>query len=151
MFLSQMHSQFDIIVLSEIWSHNVSFYANIFGCNTYDFFYDLPPTSKIGGVAIYVKKSLNSTVRSDLYILFYPTCKCENVWLDVCKNNKKYVIAAIYRHPNQSSANFFQHLELKLNLITKVNKTCFILGDINIDLLKAHVDSATGTYLGNIL
>ena len=50
---------FDVIVLSEVWSFNLSFYSNIF--KDYVFYYDLPTGSNIGGVGVYWS---NSTTRT---------------------------------------------------------------------------------------
>ena len=54
--LESLCVEFDVVVLSEIWSYNVEFYHNILP--DYNFYYELPTGSNIGGVGIYVKKSL---------------------------------------------------------------------------------------------
>ena len=51
--LDLLETQFDVIVLSEICTHNIVFYSNILV--GYDFYYDLPEHSKIGGVGIFVR------------------------------------------------------------------------------------------------
>ena len=52
---------FDIIVLTEIWTTNIQFYSNILP--GYCFYYDLPKHSKVGGVDLYIKK-YSQTARS---------------------------------------------------------------------------------------
>jgi len=52
-YLSTLTLIFDIIILSEIWSTNISLYTNLF--HNYDFFYNLP-SGRAGGVGIYAKK-----------------------------------------------------------------------------------------------
>ena len=47
---------FDILILSEIWTCNITFYQNIF--EGYCFLCDLPKNSSVGGVGMYVKKIL---------------------------------------------------------------------------------------------
>jgi hypothetical protein len=43
--------EFDVVVLSEVWSSNIDFYSNIpDGCH---FYYDLPDSKKAGGVRVY--------------------------------------------------------------------------------------------------
>ena len=149
--LNLLEFNFDIIVLSEIWSYNIENYRNIFGENKYDFFYDLPVGSNIGGVGIYVKKSLNAKVRKDLHIKFYPDYKCENIWIDVSVNKEKFTVAGIYRHPNQNIQKFFELIEPSLLLVNRAKSVCFGLGDVNIDLLKYDQNNYTKTYLDNLI
>jgi hypothetical protein len=150
-FLAEIDRKFDVIVVSEPWSINLNFYANLFGINSYEFYYDLPNNSKVGGVAVYVKKSLQCKLRKDLFIKFNPEYKCENLWFEICKCNKNFLIAAIYRHPNQNCKKFFELLEPNLNMISNSKTTCLVLGDINLDLVKYNVDSVTKLYIDNLV
>jgi len=54
----------DVIVLSEIWSYNVSLYSN--HLSGYHFHYDLPSASSVGGVGIYVRSSHGGTENAGL-------------------------------------------------------------------------------------
>ena len=47
-FLLSLNIEFDVLVLSEIWSNNLEFFSNIFA--GYSFYYDSPQTSSVGGV-----------------------------------------------------------------------------------------------------
>ena len=42
----------------------------------------------------------------------------------------------IYRHPNGDLERFIEHGSSTADRINQENKTCIILGDFNIDLLK---------------
>ena len=53
--------KFDAIILTEIWSTNINYYVNLF--DNYSFFYELPETSKTGGVGLYIKNDLCPAVR----------------------------------------------------------------------------------------
>ena len=53
-FLELLNLSFNIIVLSEIWSNNITFYCNILP--RYTFYYDLPTISNVGGVGIFLLK-----------------------------------------------------------------------------------------------
>src|SRR3989442_899833 len=57
-FLHSLSFNFDIILLSEIWSTNIPYFANLLP--NYDFFYELP-TVRAGGVGMYVIKTLNAS------------------------------------------------------------------------------------------
>src|SRR3989442_11391384 len=56
-FLQCLSFQFDVIILSEIWSTNIQYFANLF--NEYDFFYQIS-NNRAGGVGIYIKTSHNA-------------------------------------------------------------------------------------------
>jgi len=56
-FIQSVTLDFDVIVLSEIWSYNIDLYRNLFV--DYTLYYDLPLSSCVGGVGIYVKNTLN--------------------------------------------------------------------------------------------
>ena len=54
-FLDLLDLNFDIIVLSEIWSYNVDFYQNIL--NGYSLYTDLPSATSVGGIGMFIKKT----------------------------------------------------------------------------------------------
>ena len=132
---------FDILILSEIWTHNITFYENIF--DGYSFYSDLPLTSSIGGVGMYIKNDLSCKPRTDLLLTSTTDNKIENLWFEIVKNKVKYLIGGIYRHPNQNIKEFSELLESKLKVISNRNIPCFIAGDINIDFIKAETNKNT--------
>ena len=141
--------EFDVIILSEIWANNITFYCNIF--EGYSFYYDLPKNTSIGGLGIYVKTDLVHKQRSDLHLSSSNTLKCENMWVEVTKNKHKYLIGGVYRHPNQNILEFTSALENNLDKISKGNVPCIIAGDINIDFLKITTNKQTENYLNALL
>ena len=50
--------EFDVIILTEIWTVNINFYANLF--TGYDFYYDLSVDSSVGGVGIFAQLRTSS-------------------------------------------------------------------------------------------
>ena len=139
--------EFDVIVLSEIWSTNIDFYENIF--DDYIFYSDIPST--IGGVGMYVKGSLRVKVNHELKIITQADCKVENLWIEINKHKTKYVVGGIYRHPNQNVNTFNDILSDKLAQISRAKKPCIIVGDINIDFMKITNNNCTKDYLNNLL
>jgi len=77
--------------------------------------------------------------------------KVESLWLKVSKNNKKYIVAGIYRHPNKDIRDFSVQLEITLENISKKKTPCIIAGDINIDFAKYGVHHETTDYVNNLL
>ena len=52
-FIHLLDYMFDVIVFSEIWAYNIDYYRNILP--GYEFYYNLPIDSKVGGVGIFVR------------------------------------------------------------------------------------------------
>ena len=119
---------------------SASVYSNLFA--NYSFFYDLPDTSTIGGIGIFIRTNLNPVLRQDLKIKSYTNLRIENLWFEVTSaSNNKYIIGGLYRHPNQPIPIFNDALSDVLDLIP--NKHCIIAGDINTDLLKFDINVPT--------
>ena len=49
-------NDFDIIVLSEIWSYNIEFYCNLL--RGYTLIHDLPTNSERGGLGLFIQKKM---------------------------------------------------------------------------------------------
>ena len=91
--------------------------------------------SNVGGVGIYVKKTLKC---QQLHSISIPSVgpidqMVENLWLEISNESFTYIVAGIYRHPNQNIADFIQKLEHCLDLVKKKQVPCIIAADINID------------------
>jgi len=74
-FLRTIHHEFDVIILSEIWSYNVSLYSNLL--SGYNFLYDLLSASSVGGVGIYVQSSHAYCIIDDFKISSANECPVE--------------------------------------------------------------------------
>jgi hypothetical protein len=141
--------EFDVIILTEIWTVNINFYANLF--TGYDFYYDLPQDSKVGGVGLFIRNTCTVHELPQYQILSTRTSVVENKWVEVTKESRKYIIGGIYRHPNQNIADFTSLLEPVLNSISDQKLPCIIAGDINIDLTKSRVNENTSRYVDSLL
>ena len=137
---------FDVIVLSEVWSFNISFYNNIF--KDYVFYYDLPmPTeSNIGGVGVYIKSCFACIERNEFKLHCSGANKVENIWLEIAKGNISCIIGAMYRHPSRPIKQFSESIENTLSKIALHNKPCIVAGDMNIDLVKNTTNKQTSDY-----
>ena len=83
-FLQSFKLDFDILVLSEIWSYNVDLYSTLFA--GYSFYYDLPLFGSVGGVGIYVKNTIRHNRLDTLKIPSTCDCSVENIWLEISTN-----------------------------------------------------------------
>ena len=134
-FLELLNFKFDVIVLTEICAYNIAYYRNILP--GYQFHYALPDNSKVGGVGLFVRCGYDVQEVSDYTIASSDSNKIENLWLKISKENNKFIVGGIYRHPNQNISDFkasFEHIQDK---ISNQPLPCVIAGDMNIDLVKS--------------
>ena len=146
-FLHSLNIEFDVLVLSEIWSTNIELFSNILP--GYSFYYDSPKTSSVGGVGVFIKHDYSCAILDNLKIT---NCsQIENIWIEISKDNYKYIIGAVYRHPNHNIREFGALLENSLCSISKQNVPCIISGDFNIDLCQYESHTATTDYVDMLL
>lgn len=146
-FLISIPLQFHMVVLSEVWACNIDFYSKVLG--NYQFFYDIPIKSKVGGTAVYIHQSLSTFLRPDLRINFSSEYPIEQLWLEIDAKNEKFLIGCLYRHPKCNINHFSYNLNAFLNSpeIDKYKHNILILGDININLLNFDLSSDINAYL----
>ena len=97
-------------------------------------FLSQPSLSNAGGVAFYINNNLNLNIRPE----FTTTADdFEALWIEVHNNSHSNLLCGkIYRYPNGDLERFIEHVSSTADRINRENKTCIILGDFNIDLLK---------------
>ena len=59
-------SEFDLIVLSEVWSNNIEFYQDIF--KGYTLYFDLPTTGNVGRIGIFTRNDILSKFMPQYYV-----------------------------------------------------------------------------------
>ncbi len=148
-FLELLVIKFDVIVLSEIWSTNIDFYCNILP--GYSFHYHLPCDSHIGGIGMFISNSIDYQELTGYQVHNLSSNRIDDLWFEMNKNNKKYIIGGIYRHPNQQIAEFKQHMDAVLDTLANQKYPCIIAGDINIDLVKCNDNRDTAEYVDTLL
>ena len=148
MFIDLLDIEFDVLILSEIWSYNIEFYNNIF--DGYSFYYELPKTSSVGGVGMYIRKNMFCKNRYDLHLQSSSNLQVENLWFEIRKNKRRYIIGGIYRHPHGNIEAFSEKFELTLGKISRKKTPSVIAGDININLLQVEINKTVEKYV-NIL
>ena len=147
--ISTIDHDFDVIVLSEIWSYSISLFTNLFP--GYCFYYDLPCDSNVGGIGIYVRSTLSHCILDAFKIYRDSNNQVENIWMEVIKDCRKYIIGGIYRHPSSNINKFSEKMDNTLALISKQKLSCLIAGDINIDLKNFHIHLDTKAYLDTLI
>ena len=119
-----------------------------FSLKGYNFFQANRLKGRGGGVALFVKENLNVKVLDDVKI---SVDGVESLFIEVTDANKNYSIAGvIYRKPSSNVHDFVESLETVLNIINKKSKTCFLMGDFNIDLMQSNQNNVIKNYVDMI-
>ena len=90
--------------------------------------------SNSGGIALYIRESLKGSVITDLSV---SKPHCESLFIDIQTGSKNTcTVGVIYRRPENNFKRFLPELSNLLNHNKVNNKSCTIMGDLNIDLIK---------------
>ena len=146
--MATLNFPFDIMALSEVWSFNISMYSSLFP--DYNFFYNLPKNSSVGGVGIYIRKSFTVSPRIDLSLdSALPDNSVESLFVEISKFSFRSLIGCLYRHPSGNITKFTESLESLLHSpsFNKGLSNCFCMGDVNLDLLKFDTHSSISNYI----
>lgn len=143
-FINSCKCAFDVYILSEVWNSNIDFYKSLIP--GYDFLYSLPEHTHVGGVGVYIRSNLNVSIRMDLQV---KSNYFEILCLEFTSDSCKYLVCAIYRHPNSPIRDFIEALSQILSNIPHQRKT-FLVGDINIDLKKYNTDNLVKAYVDEL-
>ncbi len=145
-FVHSLNFSFDIIILSEIWSTNLSYFLNLLP--DYNFFYE-SPNIRAGGVGIYTKKSL--IVSQTTKYNAGPTFRgYESLWLEISGGRNLTVIGGFYRHPSSSIKDFSEDFLISLDKLKNI-KHGYIFGDMNICLSGYSSTPSTRMFIDSIL
>ena len=151
--LSLLKTKFDIIGISEhkIQKGNDASISNIDIPGFHPFVFDCSDTTH-GGTGLYIKNSIVYNKRDDLKI--YSSGHFESTFIEIIFPNKKnMIIGCIYRHPTStlSLQKFNEEIfDTLLDKITNEDKTCALMGDFNIDLLKIDSNTNTNIFYNNL-
>ena len=93
---------------------------------------------KGGGVGFYVTQNLNCELLEDFSVM---SETFESIFIEIKAPSKRNIIVGeIYRPPNSSAIDYGEHVHGLLSNRYFDNKTCFIMGDFNLNLLN-HIDN----------
>ena len=126
-------SEYDLLCFAETRLTKDS--SPLFKLSAYEM-YSNPRYAQSGGVAIYVNRSHSSTVVPDLSLM---ESEIETVFVDVCMNEKRYMVGCIYRPLRYSIRAFLIRFGSLLALIGENYGSHIVIlqGDFNINLLSS--------------
>ena len=147
--LSCTNKNFDIIAITETRiTKNVSIANNL---NIKNYSTEFTPTeSSAGGTLLYIANHLSYKPRQDLNI--YKKNELESTFIEIMNPKKSNIIVGtIYKHPSMDLTDFnSNYLNNLLEKISKEQKSVFLLGDFNINLLNYNVHNPTNEFLDSL-
>ena len=147
--LSSTEKVFDIIAVSETRiTKQVSLLINL-NLNHYSFEFT-PTEASAGGTLLYIANHLSYKCRNDLNI--YKKNELESTFIEIVNPKKSNIIVGvIYRHPSMDLADFnSSYLNKLLENISKEQKSMFLLGDFNVNLLNYNEHNQTNEFLDSL-
>ena len=135
--ISMLHSlgdfNFSFIAISETWFNNTTSHG-LYNIDGYNFIHNDRIDRRGGGVALYIKSSINYVIRDDLNR--HLTNDAETIFIEVQNGNQaNVIIGIIYRPPDNQLASFNNSLCSCLDALSNEHKDCFLAGDFNVNLL----------------
>ena len=140
-YIETFNQKFDIIGLSEkgLKENEVDSY-NIQGCNHVA----MPRVyAERGGVSLYVRNIFNYEVRKDLS---FRNEYCECLFIEIA-DVKPVLVVVVYRRPGTDLKTFTEFISNKVDIVKSDKHTCYLLGDLNINLLRHNVHRQTKDFL----
>ena len=134
-YVSNLNIDFSIIAFSETWLKRDN--EQCYGMHGYNAEYNSRPAKVGGGVSLFIKEGIEYTIRSDL-------CNMSNVAetlfieidKDVFGHDNNIIVGVLYRPPDTDMTRFNDFINDLTSTIKTESKSCYILGDYNINLLK---------------
>ena len=102
-----------------------------------------------GGVGLYLSDNLDYRIRTDIYADEDEVM--ESLFIEIIRPHERSVIVGlIYRPPSQNVNDFVTRMNDILEKISRDNKTCYLMGDFNLNLLNNENHNATGEFLDGL-
>ena len=142
LYLKNLNHDFPIIALSETWlkDHNCDRY----GIEGYNAEHNCRPNRGVGGVSLFIKDTIEYTVRDDLCL---QNDILEKLFIEIDKDHllkkQNIIIGVINRPPDTDIKEFNDHILRCLTQIKAEKKITHLLGDYNINLLNTEKHAAS--------
>ena len=149
--LKMINLKFDVIGLTESKIRmNIDPLTNL-NIEGYQIFSTTTEAEK-GGAMIYVANHLAPKPLKKLEKIMYKPKQLESVFIEICNENKKYIIIGnIYRHPSMKLNDFNENfLDPLMEELSTKDKSVYLMGDFNIDLMKIDIDNNTAIFFDSM-
>ena len=143
-YFAEIEHNFSVIGISETWLDNNT--ESFVQLPNYPFINTNRATKTGGGVGMFISSSINYSVRTDFNV--FKEDILEGIFIEASKEGKdKIIIGTIYKPPSNNYDDFETLLNSILQQIDKEKKTCILMGDFNIDLLKYEHNNNTNRFI----
>ena len=119
--------------------------------NLNNYYFEFTPTeTSAGGTFLYIANNLSHKCRNDLNI--YKKNKLESTFIEIVNPRKSNnIVGVIYIHPSMDLTDFTcNYLNKLLESISKKQKSIFLLGDFNVNLLNYNEHNQTNEFLDSL-
>ena len=140
-YLETLSHKFDIIGLSETWLKESE--ADLYDIPGYNHVTMPRVYAERSGVSLYVKNIFSYEVRKDLS---FRNEYCECLFIEIA-DVRPVLIAIVYRRPGTDLETFTEFISDKLDIVKSDKQACYLLGDLNINLLGHNVHRQTTHFL----
>ena len=148
-YVNSLDVQFTVIGVTETWNTDSNF--NLFNLQSYNFVEKHRSQRIGGGIGLYIRENLEYSERNDLNV-FNDIVECLFIEVTIIFNNlpKNIVIGVVYRPPGQDINQFIELFHDILHKIKTERKSCYLMGDWNLNLLNYETHSNTANAIDMI-
>ena len=147
-FVDKLEFRDSVIGICETWLNDSSPFP-LLNINGYNLITASRSNKKGGGVGFYVSKNLNYEPLDEIDIIS-EIIECMFIEIQV-PNRSNVIIGEIYRPPSSNPAEFNESLHALLSKPCFDNKTCIVMGDFNLNILKHHENHNCSYFLNLML
>jgi len=131
-YLSLLDRHFDIYGFSETWFNYESDSSSV-GISGYSSVNSIRQDRAGGGASLFINPNINYRERNDLIL----DCDhCDSVFIEINSKSSNIIVGIVYKPEYVVFDDFINQLSRTLDTISNEKKTCYLMGDFNIDLLK---------------
>ena len=132
-YISSFHNHFDIYGFTESWFNSIED-ANLISIEGYMSENCIRENRRGGGASLFIHPKYNYVKREDLEL----NCNdCDSVFVELPFERGNIIVGVIYKPQTVDFTSFITALERTIAVVNNENKRCYIMGDFNLDLLKA--------------
>ena len=131
--LMTLKFEFKVICITQTWYSDNSMNHNLFKLPQYKSIHQVRRTGKGGSIVVFLHESLTFNVRHDLSV---NNVDIEALCVEIInKKSKNILIDTHYRQPAGNFNEFETYLNTFLAKSKTTDKTCFLVGDLNFNLI----------------
>ena len=131
--LMTLKFEFKAICITETWCSDNAMNHNLFELRQYKSIHQVRRAGKGGGMAVFLHESLIFSIRHDLSV---SNADIEALCVEIInKKSKNILINTQYRQPAGNFNEFEAYLNTFLANFKTTDKTCFLVGDLNLNLI----------------